>query len=1018
VTETAQGASGATATAVRTFLIADVRGYTHFTLEHGDDAAARLAARFAELTRETISARGGEVTELRGDEALAVFMSTRQALWAATELQARFAQEMLTHPSLPLKVGIGLDSGEAIPVAGGYRGAALNLAARLSSLAGAGEVLASDGVIHLARKIEGLAYHDRGKAQLKGFAQPVGIYGIMPEEPQGVDDHRDDLLADVAGREGADQVLPIGGFLGSLPDGPLVARARELDTSLAALDAAQSGRGRTVLLTGEPGAGKTRLAQEVTLAARDRDFLIAAGRCYEAEQSVPYYPFLDAVAGAYRAAPAQLRRDAAERWPYLGALLPDQIGVPEAAAGGPDEQQRVFNAATGFLEAVSEFSPVAVLLDDLHWADGASLKLLLHLSRHTRSARILILGTYRDVEVARQHPLEDAVRDLSREGLTERISVRRLDRDGTCALIAATIGEGEISEEFAGLVHGRTEGNPFFVQQVMRMLVERGDVFRREGQWDRKDLDSIEVPESIRSVIGQRLTRLPKETQEILHEASILGQSFLFDDLLAMGARQEGDVEEAFEATIRVGLIREMDGEGYAFDHALTQQVLYGELTARRRRKLHLAAGEAIEKLPERKRQKRTAELAWHFLKGDDAERALPYALQAGDSAEAVFAHSDAELHYRTSLELALDLSDRPRQAEALEKLGAVLLTASRFDEALESLERAASLYEIESDEEGETSVLARIGEVHLRRGTIDEGLARLEPLRSRLDHAKPSSPLAAFHVTLSRLSMKKGRFHEQLAEGEKAMEIARAIGDQRQLRSAQAARAAGLFNVGRMDESIPMYEELVRLAEEVGDYWNLHRALHSLAEHARSQGDRERTMRLTRQAIEAAQRMDDPALIAEQTILTGWFCLQLGDWNEARTFFERGLACARSSDIPAQRIRAAGSVALFELRTGDEGAAWALAREVEETAARLGNTSLLRWAAGQLARIELESGRPVDAVARLSRCAPGHSKIGIGASGRSLPRPTSRWDGTPRRINCRKLPSTDRRAKASMKGG
>src|SRR5450759_1938375 len=168
---------------VRTFLIADVRGYTRYTLEHGDAAGARLAERFAAIAREVVTAGGGEVIEVRGDEALAAFSSTRDALLVSVELQRRYSQETNAEPEMPFRVGIGLDAGEAIPVQGGYRGAALNLAARLCSLAGPGEILASDAVVHLARKIEGLTYAERGFAQLKGFSEPVRVIEVGRAEP-------------------------------------------------------------------------------------------------------------------------------------------------------------------------------------------------------------------------------------------------------------------------------------------------------------------------------------------------------------------------------------------------------------------------------------------------------------------------------------------------------------------------------------------------------------------------------------------------------------------------------------------------------------------------------------------------------------------------------------------------------------------------------------------------------------------------------------------------------------------
>lgn len=166
---------------LRTFLVADIRGYTKFTEEHGDEAAAQLASTFAGIVRVVVEARGGRLLELRGDEALAVFGSARGALRAALDLQEQCSARGADHPSLPLPIGIGLDAGEAVPVEGGYRGAALNLAARLCSQARPGEVLAAEGLVHLAGKTDGIALRDRGRIALKGVANPVRVYRVVPE---------------------------------------------------------------------------------------------------------------------------------------------------------------------------------------------------------------------------------------------------------------------------------------------------------------------------------------------------------------------------------------------------------------------------------------------------------------------------------------------------------------------------------------------------------------------------------------------------------------------------------------------------------------------------------------------------------------------------------------------------------------------------------------------------------------------------------------------------------------------
>jgi class 3 adenylate cyclase/tetratricopeptide (TPR) repeat protein len=709
-------ASGEQATEIRTFMFADVRGYTRFTQEHGDEVAARLATKFAALARDTVAARGGDVIELRGDEALAVFASSRQALRAAIELQERFRRESIDDPTLPLKVGIGLDAGEAVRVEGGYRGGALNLAARLCSLAGPGEVLTSEGVIHLARKMEGIAYGERGFAQLKGFAHPVRIVEVTGETAAPAAAPEPDTS-----EQPAEVRLPIGGFLGALPSTLIVARDQELQRTLSIVDAVAGGSGQLVMLAGEPGVGKTRLAQEVTLNVRNRAFLVATGRCYEPQQTVPFYPFLEALTAAYENCPPALRAEIPHRWPHLARILPDvKIPGTETGSDGQDDPLRLFRSVAGFLEAISEQTPVALLLDDLHWADGASLDLLQYLARNTRGNRVLILGTYRDVEINRRHPLEAVLRDLMREDLVERITIRRLGQDGTAQLMAVTFDEADISQEFASLVYQRTEGNPFFVQHVLRVLVERGDVFRENDRWERRAVGEMDVPESVRSVIGQRLSRLSDDTQEILAEASVLGQTFAFDDLATMSGRSEDEVEQALTEAETLGLVREIGHDRYAFDHALTQQSLYAELPGRRRRKLHRATGEALEQLPGKERDRRAPELAWHFLQADDEEQALPYAMQAGDQARTIFAYGEALQHYATVLEIAEQLGNHQRAAEALSRLAKLRLDTFRGKEAVADYQRLLRIAKEHGDRAQELEALLGLGGAYYVSGLDD----------------------------------------------------------------------------------------------------------------------------------------------------------------------------------------------------------------------------------------------------------------------------------------------------------
>ncbi|HZU14308.1 MAG TPA: AAA family ATPase [Chloroflexota bacterium] len=966
---------------VRTFLFADVRGYTQFTVEYGDAAAARLIERFVDIVRNVVARRRGTVLEVRGDEILAFFESSRQALLAAAEIQGRLAETGQDNPAQRIKVGIGLDAGEAIPVEGGYRGAALNLASRLCSLAGAGEVLASETVAHLARKVDGLTYEERGRTQLKGFADPVMVMQVLPELEEQTADPGSPADAD----EPVQAPLPIGRFLGALPDGSLVAREDEMRRLLRIVDDVVAGKGRTVFLSGEPGAGKTRLAQEISLNVRNRNFFIAAGRCYEQESAVPYYPFLDAMAAAYAQLPSPIRRDAGRRWPYLGVLLPDEIDVPSGA--GDRDEQRVLRTATSFLEAIAHLRPVALLIDDVHWADAASLKLLQHLARHTRNLPVLILGTYRDTELGSQNLLESALRDLNREGLMERLAVRRLPPEGTVALAADAIGRESLSPEFTELLHERTEGNPYFIQQVVRMLMERGDIYRQDGEWTRRAIEEIEVPESIRSVVDQRIGGLSTPAQEILHEASVLGQSFRFDDLEAMTERPEDELDGALEEADEAGLTTSNDGELYRFDHALTRQILYESLSPRRRRRLHLAAGTALEKAPERERSHRVPELAWHFLHADDAERAIRYAIEAGDQAEAVFAHGDAERQYRTALELIVEEEQTGQlHAEVLLKLGRAIRRGGRYGEALLILERAADAFVALADREGEVDVLAEIGRAHAGRGTADEGIDRVRPLLRDLEQSGletvPARCTAALYSALAALYFAGGQWLDLVAAADDAARLAAESGDDRLLAEAEKERGRALALVGREAEAETAVRTAAGLAEKLGYLSALQGAFNTLGYLQRRAGELQSAIASYRRALDAAERLGDPSIIAFARSVLGRALVESGEWEEAETQFRAGLAAAESGGVSWYATYPTGGLGVLDLLRGERERGMRLLHEALELAQRNEDVQ------GQLfhhylAQQEVLDGRPEDAIARLQ---------GIGERTRSAGREIHHW--------------------------
>jgi tetratricopeptide (TPR) repeat protein len=652
------------------------------------------------------------------------------------------------------------------------------------------------------------------------------------------------------------------------------------------------------------------------------------------------------------------------------------VAPPAGALRGPapdhEDQQRLFWQIASFVETLAETRPVALLLDDLHWADSASLALLQYLARHMRASRVLLLGAYRDVEVSRQHALEAALRDLHREHLVTRLAIRRLPRDGTALLAAATIGLERVSDEFAQLLHSRTEGNPFFTQEVLRALVERGDLFLRDGRWDRRAIAEIEVPESVRSTVGARVGKLGPQTQEVLRAASVLGQAFGFDELQAMGGWAEDVLEAALDEADAAGLVREAGRRsgGYLFNHALTQQALYADLLARQRRRLHLAAAAAMEKVPFPVRDRRSAELAWHLLEADVAARALPYTLLAGDQAAAVYAHAEAERHFRTAVELARELEDDPREAEALEKLGAALSAQSRYDAALDLLEQAYTYYRVAGDEEERGRVLTQIGWALAERGTPEEGIARLqaEVAAGAEAHAFSAATQARLQLTLAHLYFVNGRYVDEIEAAAEAERYACAAGDERlELRALEARATAISMACGDNAEDARLCALIIPRAEALHDYWSLGRAYHGLASASGLAGQLADSQQQWERAIAAYERLGSPTELAMGLIVQAReVYYHLGDWARWRAGLERAEALLR--DIPLSWRLAylplfTGALDLCEGRVAAARERFRQARALAEPSGELQALRAIAWLESEL---DLLEGHPEAAQARL----------------------------------------------------
>ncbi|MGD1992076.1 MAG: AAA family ATPase [Anaerolineae bacterium] len=499
----------------------------------------------------------------------------------------------------------------------------------------------------------------------------------------------------------------------------LVGREREMRRLHDAWQEARAGHGQMVLISGEAGVGKTRLVEEFANEPRWQGARVLYGRCYEFERDLPYQPLADALQTAW---PALSDGELANCPPWAMAevarLVPEVVGRPPLSQvhdrdsvhpapvpsppGLDQEQVRLFAGVTHTLAALSSRTPFLLVMEDLHWTSESTLGLVHHLARHLTDQRVLIVGTFRPEDIGLEHPLWVLRRRLTREGLAEPLRLARLPADAVETMIVEMSGAGEAVVPLAGRLYAETEGNPFFLLEMVKELFET-DVVRLEGgAWQgdfaRISAGALPLPPSLSETIQARARRLGESVQEALGLAAVLGREFDFDLLNAAWGRGEEATLEALDDLLRHRLIEESVGAGssdFVFTHHKIQQVIYEGLPHLRRLFWHARVGTTMEDLYATELQARSGELAYHFERARAADptlsgKAVHYFKQAGDRARQAYAYQDAIDYHRRALALVDEiLLHTPRDegqleiaAQLYEGLGSVFEVMGRHEEA------------------------------------------------------------------------------------------------------------------------------------------------------------------------------------------------------------------------------------------------------------------------------------------------------------------------------------------------
>ena len=638
--------------------------------------------------------------------------------------------------------------------------------------------------------------------------------------------------------------------------GRMIGRQAEFEEALILWRRVVNGQGQALLISGEPGIGKTRLMREIVTNAEVSGGTTLVGECY-AESNAPYAAF------------AQITRQVLNRYPDEDLELPDTVlddlldltpdlryrfpeVQPNPKLDPESEQQRLFENMVALCTTISNQSPLLLVVDDAHWCDSGILAMLRHLIRRTQNMQVMILVSYREIELKEALPFNEMLLDLNRQRIGTRIKLKRLDRHQTRQMLKAIFAE-EVSLEFTEGIYRETDGNPFFIEEICRTLVESGALYFEAGEWHRPSMEELEIPQGVQVAVESRLAKLPKEHREVLRMASILGREFEFEILLAALDLDEDTLIEALETAEGAQMIKEVDGPGevtFVFVHALVPNAIADSIRTLRRRKFHRRAAKAIELISPEDFES----LAYHFGEAGNEQQALKYYTLAGERAAAVFANQDAENHFSSALDLVEEDRD---EAYLLTQLGLLQKHQGKMHAALETMQQAIELYESLNESDEVADLYAHSARAAWDSGDTKGALAIARKGLASVEGTPDGPGLAHLLVEISRLCYFNGYQDESREIGLRGLEMAKVL----KLSAIQidALSTLGMQPVNSAQQSIQMLEEAAQLAESENLLRQATRAFNNLGiQYMQLNGDFVKSNHFIQKALDFAIHIGD----------------------------------------------------------------------------------------------------------------------------------------------------------------
>ena len=730
-------------------MFTDMEGYTAL-MQRDEAAALKSRERHRNALERSVPTHDGDLLQYFGDGSLSIFRSSVQAVEAAVAIQ----RDLQGDPALR----IGLHVGDIAYDEQGAYGDAINIAARLEALSVPGGILVSEKIFDDIRRHPELTTVPGGSVRLKNIEESVRTFALsvegvaVPTDPiSSSAGHTSELPVEVRERLDDRARLPASAtaLTGTVPGRvPLVGRSREVETLGRLLERTENGNGSTAFIRGPRGVGKTRLTREAAEHARSRGWTVFSGRAYSAERLVPFSPFSDAFLPILQGLSDRTLGELApggedalrSLFPVLGAPPP---AMPERHDEPGELQARLFWHFTGMLGRLAAYRPVLLIIEDLDFADRSSLELFHFVARHCTDKPIFLIGEYTGMNRKRKRELVEIEQSLMGMNAATVFDLEPLNEEETGEFLRHALDtEDQDISSLTSLVYRWTQGNPFFLKGTLRGLVDAGVLRRDGGIWHGLELESIELPHSVRDAVLVWMGHLSERAFDLAELLAVLGSQVSYEVLTHVSDKDEAEVAGALDELLRHQILVESEDQWrliYDFRHQLIRKTLRSELPRGRRRQLHATIAESLEEYYADRADEHADELAYHFGRaksGRSAPKAVRYLFIAGQNALSRYANREAVAYLQEALD-RIEATSPGRALEEIESLAPwsdVMGGLARARRRLGKISTSVALWRrilIAAQAKGDPGQIARtyrqIGLAYLAGGSLEEAIEEFE---------------------------------------------------------------------------------------------------------------------------------------------------------------------------------------------------------------------------------------------------------------------------------------------------